>query len=422
MALTDYTPGRLRRTLAPITADQLKFYMYSEPTGGIYEDEIESVSIFRGTDGRATGSNPSVMELTLTGQRLAKVSGHNIRFGLRESPASLLATHLGGSATGADIETRYTGRVGTTAINDRGTRSSTTYSAASWIAQMNYSPVHYTPTAGQYLHTVIQGLAHADEPLRGITLTSHGNLPNIATTDSPQLFKDGIGKYAADLGVLMRETRDGRTQVMGHEYRYTMAMNRLSSAIPLIRSEAISPADYEQPNERPGAIVQFKVTNENNLVSTRTAETTNPNGELRETVERDWSYIKVTNTDNQPYREAYAQVYESNNREFRIPKIKIDLLYLIGSNSDYHKQQAAQLLALEAGDPIFLSGDWATALGGIHFAEGIRENITPDEWSLELSLVPIAQAIGYTGTSVPAKAWDSAVHPWDSETREWNQA
>lgn len=92
MALSDYTPGRLRRTLAPITADQFRFYLYSEPTGGIYEDEIESVSIFRGTDGRATGSNPSVMELTLTGQRLAKVSGHNIRFGLRESPANLLAT------------------------------------------------------------------------------------------------------------------------------------------------------------------------------------------------------------------------------------------------------------------------------------------------------------------------------------------
>ncbi|MFF5793967.1 hypothetical protein ACFY5D_18135 [Paeniglutamicibacter sp. NPDC012692] len=418
--MATYKPGRLWRTFKKLGMPSSAFALYSEPLGTLYDSDITGVSIRRGKSERGGGSHPSTMEIGVKGQYSSAVSGREARFFMRPAPAATLAAHLG--TTASVIERRFTGRLGATSVEDTGKRFITTYTAASWIAQMNYSPKHYTPLTGEPVLSVIAGLLDAANAARGINVNLFGSSDIIATDQEKTLCRDGLGKYATDLGILLQETRDGRTNVFGHLWRISNAAAKLATQMPLTRSQAISPAAWEQPNERPAVKVDYKITNNTGGIATRSASTSNPTGELRETVEKDWSYVQVAGVDNQLYREAYGVVHSSSTRVFSVPSITIDLLYLIGSDREYHRRQAAQLLELEAGDPVFFSGDWPEALRGAHFAEGITETITHNEWRLELSLVPYAHAVGDTPTPVvPARVWESATYPWESESRTWNQ-
>lgn len=416
-----YKPGRLYRTLGKAITDRPIFGMYSEPLGTLYDADIHSLVMHRGKSERGGGSHPSTLEATVRGRYSQEVAGTNTRVFLREAPAAQLAAYVGVSA--AAIERRFTGRLGQTTIEDTGKRFTTTFGAASWLAQMNYSPVYFEPPAGMSVVSAIYYLAHADEPNRGINMVMHGEAGKIATDQGLTLWKDGVGKYAADIGILLQERRNGETHILPHLYRRNLAVSDLSARIPLTRSQAISPAKWEQRNEQPAIRVEYKVTNMAGGVATRVAEIANTTGELRETVEVDWSYVQVDDVDNQLYREAYARVLASSIRQFTVPSVTVDLLHLIGSGKQYHRDQAGQLLALEAGDPIYFSGDWPAELRGVHFAEGITETIDPDNWTMELSLVPYGQAIGDTPSpTVPARVWDSASNRWDEETKKWNEA
>lgn len=417
--MAEIKPGKLRECLDPILGNMWAFGMYSAPVSA-NENEIQSVTIHRGKSSRGGGSHPSTLEITLTGRYSATTSGHNVRFFIREPAAELLAAHLGGSAS--VIGPRYVGRLAKSSVEDRGLSFSTTLSAASWISQMNYSPKSFTPKAGMTAHTVISGLSSASDPLRGINMAFFGGSEVVARDQEPTLFKDGISQYAEDIGILMQETRSGTTNVFGHLWRGTNAEAKMLTEYPLTRSQAISPAQWEQSNERPPAIVNYKVTNSTGGVAVRTVNLGSGTGEQQESVDFDWSHIKLTTDDNQLYREAYARAFELSDQLYRIPSITVDLLYLISSPYEYHRKQAAQLLSLEAGDPVFLSGDWPTPVDGIHFAEGITEQITADSWTVELSLVPSSHAIGKQTTSVPARVWDSARNTWDSETRTWDKS
>lgn len=415
-------PGRLYRTLRPILGGESSvFLLQSAPLGDVLDDRIHSVAIHRGTSGRAAGSIPATLEIDLKGQFSAAAAGSNVRFALRATQAAKLGPHLG--IDGETIRDRFTGRLGQTAVTDTGRRFSTVYRAASWITQMNYSPRHYTPQAGQGLDTVLAGLLNADQPLRGIKPSFHPPFDTLAVSAEPTLFKDGIQRYATGLGTLLQETRDGRTKVLPLLSRMNTARSQVGKRLPLTRSQAISPATWEQKNDRPARRVEFTVTNAAGGVATRVAEIANPTGELVETEKVDWSYIRVQDVDSGPYREAYARVLATNNRQFTVPSVTVDLLQLIGSRKQYHRDQAGQLLALEAGEAVFFSGDWPTPLRGIQFAEGITETIGPDEWKLELSLVPYAQVVGDTPSPhVPAVVWDSAGNAWNNETKKWMEA
>ena len=93
---------------------------------------------------------------------------------------------------------------------------------------------------------------------------------------------------------------------------------------------------------------------------------------------------------------------------------------LLKMGTPYALKIAAQMLTLEAGEPVYLSGDWPTRLQGVHYAEGITETITPNEWRFELSLIPHALGAGTPSPSVPPLAWDSFTTAWADETRAWD--
>lgn len=416
-----YKPGRLRRTLNKIGLAVPTFGFYCEQLGTLYDDDIHSVVITRGKSGRGGGYNPTLLEISVRGKYSAAIAGKEGRFFIRDLQADPLGAVVG--KTGATIARRFTGRVGQTTVEDTGKIYTTTIGAASWLAQMNYSTASFDPLVGHNLNTVIRGISHASDPNRGINMVPVGTTEEtISQPRDPVTFRDGIGPYAQDLGILLQETREGVTRILPTLWRIGDVKDRLATELPLIRSQAISPAVWEQLNESPGLKVDYTITNDTGGVATRTAETENTSGENRETQAVDWSFIQVPTVDNQLYREAYGRVFEANTRQFKIPSVTVDLLRLIGSDKPYHRQQAGQLLALEAGDPVFFSGDWPAELRGVQMAEGITETINSEQWTMELSLVPYAQALGDTPAPVvPGRVWDSMIGSWDQENRKWDE-
>lgn len=420
-----FKPGRLRRVLTPIVGNAWLFALYT-PAYGAYEDEIMSITINRGVDGRNVGSNPTTAEVSLKGRRDGFETGKTMRVFLREEPMAALGAYIGAGVNASNIAQRFEGRLGTVGIDDDGKRATTDIAGSSWITQMNYSPASFTPIKGQTLATILANMIKANEPLRGIVFKTNIGPVNILNwaEPGPMLFRDGVGKFAADIGMLLQERRNGQTWAVSHVQRNAASATQAVSPYmcPLMRAQGIAPARYEQPNERPAKRVAFKIINESGGPTVRTAEIANPGGELVETESVDWAQFQVTAVDNQLYREAYARVHDSSSRLYRIPKITVDILHLLKDGGEYSRYIVRQMLLLEAGEPVFLSGDWPERLQGAHFAEGITEEINSEEWKITLSLVPHLVATGYPSPAFKPRAWDSANYPWQDETREWNQA
>lgn len=410
-------PGRLYRLL-PASIGRSLFGFYS-PDLQLYDGAISSVTITRGTDSRGGGLTPSIMEMDVPGAVTAALNGTQCRFFLREAPAAALGAIVG--KTGAQISARYQGRIGAMQVKDDGTRFSTTLSASSYTAQMLLSPRSSRPTAGQTIARVLNDAFGVLDGtlLTGITFGTYGTYDRVSKTEEdPIPFKDTISKYAAELGILIRQTRAGETQAFTSTYRRDLAVGPQLATMPhLTRAQVLAPATWQQSNEPPGARVEYTVTNENGAPVPRVAEITTNIGTV-ETVEKDWSHVYADTL--QTYLEAYGIVHTRSARNYRLETITVDLLALITSEFDYHRQQAGNLLALEEGDPVFLSGDWPSPLEGVHLAQQITESITGDSWTLQLALYPIVQVLGTITPRVPARVWAAANYPWSDDTRIWN--
>lgn len=415
--MTRTTPGRLYRKL-PAEIGRPLFGFFSTEMQ-LYDADISSVTITRGADSRGGGLSPSVMEVTVPGEVAAAINGTTGRFFMREIPADRLGAIVG--KAGPEISDRYRGRLASVSVDDDGKRFSSTITASSYTQQMLLSPRASRPLAGQTIARVFNDAFGTldGSVLAGITFGTYGTYDRVAVSEpDPMTFSDVIGKYATDLGILIRETRAGETHAYSSTYRRDLAIGPQLDTMPhLTRAQALSPATWSQSNEQPGLRIEYSVTNAAGAVSVRTAEITTNLGMI-ETETLDWTYVNGDDT-LQTFLEAYGRVQERSARHYRLESISVDLLHLISSPHEYHRQQAGNLLALEAGDPIYLSGDWPDRIAGVHFAQQIRETITADEWRLDLSLYPIAQVLGTTSPPVPARVWDSMRHEWDSEPRTW---
>lgn len=416
--MTEIKPGQLANTLDKLSTGP-HFAFYSPTVGGKYDSDIVSVTMRRGKTGRGGGVHPSTMEITFTGGPVwVEGSGSNGRLFIRDDLATALGAQLG--VSGTEIAKRFEGRLGQIDVEDTGLQLQTTYSASSWVSQLSVSPRTWSHPAGTSVKRVIQDLLHLNLPTppEGITGQMYSDYYDTLAEPTDKItYSDAIDKFTTDLGILVRVRRDGFIQGLPLEYRRLLATNGLPLAVPITRSEAISPARWTQRNEVPASDVSYYVTTPAGAKLLRTADIAFGGTP----VTYDWSYVRADT--QQTYYNAMGIVYESNPRQMSVPSVKIDLLRLIDSPSKYHRDQAGQLLLLEAGDPIFLSDDWPPALRGVHFAEGIAETITGSEWTIELSLVTWAHAMGSAPTpEVPPRAWESAHKPWNAETRTWNQS
>lgn len=415
-------PLRLRRSLDKITSSNPAFSFYSDTTGALYDDQIHELVIHRGKDGRGGGHTSTTLEISVNGLVSAAVTGTNCRFLLRDLAADDLAGHTG--QTRESIQYRFQGRAGVVDVEDTPKRMTSTLSAASWMARMYRSSRTTTPLAGQTIDRVFTDVLDLANSPRGLNVNFAGTFDPLAANQDPVKFSDALSKFGSDIGICFFEKRDGSTTIMSLPYRKTRTDARAATWLPLTRSQAITPANWKQANEYTAIRFLFDVTNANGNVVTRTAEIETGDS-LKESVTEDWSYIKsdTAGTSGQLYQEAYGRVFETNTRVFSIPSVKVDLLYLLTSDKDYHRKQAGQLLAMEVGDPVFFSGDWPPQLAGTHMAEGITETITPDSWEIELHMVRYAIALGDPfQPEIKPRVWESATKQWNAETLQWDQA
>lgn len=409
-------PGRLYRKLPTVPRS---IFSFNSTPATFFDAEISSVTITRGADQRGGGHTPSILEITVPGAVTAALNGATCRFSIRTAPANAIGAMVG--KTGAQIMRRYHGRVGAMGVDDEGTRYSTTISASSYTQQMLMSPGLEPVVGGRTVKRVLEDHlgVHDGSQLSGIEFGAYGTYDRVARDEENRMtFSEVVSKYAAELGILIRQTRAGRTEAYTSEYRRDLATGiQLSNMPHLTRGQVLTPARWQQSNEQPGARVEYTITNENGVPVTRVAEIATNIGTV-ETVEKDWAHVYADTL--QTYLEAYGLVWERSARIYRLESISIDLLHLITSDNPYDRQQAGNLLTLEEGDPIYLSGDWANALQGVHFAQQIKETITSDSWQLDLALYPIVQVLGTITPPVPARVWAAARYPWSDESRTWN--
>lgn len=417
-----FKPGRLHRVLdkAGIAPGEPKFGLFIGGDGGTYRDEeIMSIATHRGKQSRGGGYAPATLEATVKGTpQISDISGQYVRASLTEPAALALATLVG---TGQSlIMERCRGRIGAVNVEDNGNKKAmtTTFTAAAWLNMDKYFPAKTIPADGDTLYHVINNLIPDEQAF--VKLNFHGTSDLVFGTQDPVTFAEGITKYAQDPGILLRDRRDGETDVMSIQFRKEWADTMMGLRVPLTRAQVLAPTEWSQPNEEIGVKVLFSAIVNAGAPFSKLVDTEPGDIRMKEQIEIDWSYIKTT-VGGQLEREATAIVYERTPKQFRIPKVRVDILALIATGKSYHLAQVMNLLVLEAGDPVFLSADWPPMIQGVQYAEEITEKIDSNTWEIELSLLPYSSVTGYSPSPVvPGQVWDSMAGRWDTQTTRWD--
>lgn len=406
-------PGRLYRKLDWLPKPL--FRVHSSTTGERDDDTIRSISIHRGKSAPGGGISPSTCEVEYSDYAVGK-AGETLTVEVASAAAATLGSRVGQGALG--VAPRFKGRVGKQSVVDRGAyRRQSTLFGASWTAQLSTSPQTYSFTPGTSIGTLLSTILKPSH-LPQITTATQGTFDRTWDAITNETYSDLIDKFSADIGILIRDSRTGRTDILPMPYRRDNALGLVANARPLVRSQALAPADWEQPNETMPVVYRLKRRDANGDLRT---EITAPNGQIDGTEpvqDLDWSYFREY-TDQWFY--IHAMRAQGFDDRWRITKITVDLLMLMSSTSTYDRQQAGRMLILNPGDPVFFSGDWPAALRGIHFAEGITERIDSESWEVTLELASFHESTGTHPPTIPAKVWESATYPWDDETRKWNE-
>lgn len=407
-----------------------RLYRKLKPTSPVFEftvadgtrltdGQIASITIKRGKTGRGGGIHPATAEVSTS------VFGA-VRTGLTcgVSLTTYGAAHVAGlsGANSAAITARFSGRIGRQTVADTGKTQQTTFLAASWSAQLPRDKTIQTVRAGESVHAVIQRIMTPPKlalplPVRMAAIAQHGT---VFTAPEPGTYSDLIDRYTTDLGILVRETRIGGRQIMTHGFRRDRALASLPTTPTLTRSQALSPATWEQANDvQPRNYRLTYVNAANTVVGSTYGDADSTTSEVADV---DMSHIKFATDITQPTMEAYGRRAGDWQSSYAIPSITVDLLALLTSPYSMHRAQAARLLSMEHGDAVYLSGDWYGQLQGIHYAEQLDETITPNSWSMEIALVPAHVAIGEISPAVPPRTWEAANNTWGEETRTWGTA
>lgn len=418
-------PGLLKRTLAQGGEN---LFELSLAGSGLYTyEQFGDVAISHGKDSPGGGMTVATMSCRVQDTIPA---GAQRRARLRLSGALANRITEGTGYTADSIRHRFTGRIGADTITDRSDRHSryTEIQCSSWTSLLKNgkrSTVFYAN--GLVLASLRNAFAHPSFVNANIAPV---NFPDTAHSDrSFELegnefrFSEAITKYGSDIGILIQQQRDGSISLLPITKRIELLNSRISSTWPLLRSEAISPAIWEQHVETASKQYTLKWLTEDDTVYDWVWPLpvgANP-GLIVETEDVDWSNIRTVTDNYRRYMDALN--YETNAMRHTLSSVKIDLLMLLKSSRYYDRRIAVQMLALNEGDPLYLSGDWPTAITGPQLVQGIDEKITADEWTLELSLTHPRNTLGLLAAetpTVPPKVWDSARTAWNSTAGTWD--
>lgn len=375
----------------------------------IDDDEIQTITIRRGANDPSAHS-PSVLTLDTT--RNINFSSQSVSVDLSDQAASWLASTCYTTAT--KIQTRFFGRRGATTARDthQGLRG-TQLTAASWDSVFRRSPDTYNPGAGTSLAAAGIALfnptwAPAHAGVFGVTDTWFEDPGEVTPGDLLSTLSQRLHLFSPE--------RSGYLRIRTLDTWLDLADAALTTRWPLSRAHVIAPTTWSQPAELP---VEYEIT-----IRTPTGHAvirTAPDGTPTGTVQldsQDWTTLVAR---SEHWRRWYGKRASTLQRRWSLPKLSIPLDRLISSPLENHRRAAGMLLELEVGDPVPLAGDWPDILTGVAYCAQINEQIRPDGWSLELTLLPHRWINGLDTDRPPARTWDQARGTWDTQTTTWNQ-
>ena len=409
-------------------ATQPMFRIWNSRGVGLNDHEVKSIKISRGSAEPEDGIHTQTMEFETTAFDPVR-AGEPIVVDLTTYGTQRLQALCG--AREHIVKPRFSGRIGKQTVNDvQAGNQHTTFSCASWEAQLNNIDAAKHYTAGESVSAWIMRLGNGHGV--GMPVLPDWTAPAPAShyghvrvsSEQPVTFKDEFDKWTKDIGLYIQTRRDGTNHILSHQYRWDRALANLDGIYyPITRSQAISPATWEQPAE--------------NIAMNHRVDWWGPDGatyqrwgpdpdNINYAYENyDLTHVRWWTNDQQPVNTGKTYYNRNVLVQYRLPSLTFDILRLLNSPYVSHRDQARQLLELEPGDPVYLSGDWYGQLQGVSFAVGIDESITADGWDITLNLADSREVVGEVSPVVPARTWESASYRWESPPSTnlaWNQS
>lgn len=403
--------SRLYRTLESVPKP---LFDVTSESFSLNDGNIIEMSVNHGSDSPDTGIQPSTATVKTT-RSAWTWAGDDISIRLTDAAAAHIAARVGKPAD--VIKDRFNGRIGRQTNDDTAKRVMATFECASWSAQLSRITTPFNALANRNVSYVVENLLKPASLGGKIAVSIWGSSGSQTAIAIPAAnASDDLDSLTSEIGYIARDTRSGTVDLISLLTLRSWSLSRVSSEWPLTRGQALTPAVWEQPNELMARRHRAEYIDADGVV-----QAISRGGTLEsETVDHDWKHIKFTSLNWDLHFSAL--VVRDYERGFTLPSIKVDLLMLWKMGTEAMLNTMGSILALNRFDSINLSGDWATQVRGVHIVTGLDETITPQSWTVELSLVPWRYMFGDTTPVVPAREWDSAYLEWDQETKSWETA
>lgn len=423
--------SRLYRLAKPTSVARM-FNIITERNGTLTDNQISSITLTRGADSATGGLNPSTLEFTTAG---AVFGGNNSNINLEfthDYAVWLAGQDPSGRAVAAAVRPRFTGRLATSAVEDKGgTRWNTTFQAVHWSSLVTQKRAAYKAYKGNSLSYLIKrALEDTNLTPARYSVQSLGDSDEILSDATDWISSsDIIDKYATGTGYQLRETRSGKIVLVPLAHRRAEGRTGVKYQFPLLRSEVIAPARWAQDVESVSTqlAITYGISRTEPTTYTQTwplPDQSTPTA-LTVTEDVDWSNILTNGSGETAHYRHYmnARNAQLNGTRTSLRSVSINMARLVKSPVEYHRRIALQVLGMEVGEPLLLSGDWPQAVRGLHFAQQIKETVTADEWTVELFIHPASTVTGELWNErppMPAYVWDQAATPWNTTPAAWD--
>lgn len=417
-------PSRLYSTFKP-AADDVLFEVQVGDTV-FSDDQILSITTTRGAAGPAPSVTPSTVEVQLNGAVNApRNEPLTIRTGAR------FASDLASASpyTGTEVRQRFNGRKAHTSTEDRRwnrndlrARWTTTITGASWTSLLRNTDRTTTATASLNCGSIVVAtLNHPDlNTLQPVTYASLAKFDKIAQTIYSMPFNDAMGKFADELHTLVQHQRAGSVRVIP----ITQRRDDLAAAGPvwtILRAHCLSPATWSSPSEV--ATTQYSIRYTTSAGTPFTQEW--PLSSDVSVIPLKGELVDVEYVQKQT--DSLDLMMAARNRATNVSRqgvesvtLDLGLLWRMGTPSSL--RTIAEVLRLEAGAPVHLGADWPVAVRGPYFADQISESITPDGWTVEISLSHARYVLGLADVELPIPlplTWDATTSTWNTTPGTW---
>lgn len=408
-------PSKLYRRLSPTLTTPI-FYVQ---IGGVFyrDSDIVSIKIVHGSEGHEPTFAPTRCEVHLKG-KLPIVNGQNLYVIVTSSELD--------DPNEYSLDWRFSGRVSTQTVHTDPKNPTTVIQASSWLALALQSNLDWPVGADWGLRTVAGDLVSKLQrmfPDEIAWIEPHFQDSDKLYETRTDSLNTGMRKYLTDIGVYCFILRQGwfkfrQPDKLLTEHDECVAGPGGPFPRPIEYHQASAPMDLEQTVENPYVGTKIKRRDVfGNLVEGVWSFGQNwedTGVQPSEYVTFDWSHIKYE--DDRLYRPA---INAESHRLFRVtwasPRVQFDLIRLLSSANSRDVDAAKAALRIELGDWIPFGRDWPRDYRGAKLVTGFTETVTPDEWTIELSVHGPQQITGaYRTTNDEPKITG---YPWDRYDR-----